>query len=103
MIIKFKIFEELENAPEVDEYVVIRVNTFDEDFDNFINNTIFTVVSVHQGDYHSVRLKCDYVPKKFDLYFFENNEIIYLTSLIIAKSKNKEDLKYILAQNKYNL
>ena len=100
-----KFEESTVELPEVGDYVVIETHTFDEDYDKFINNTIFTVVECWLDDdhNHAVRLKCDYVPKKFSIYFFEGNEIIYWSSLIKVIAKTKEELELKISANKYNL
>jgi len=101
-----KKFEDLEDElPKVGDYVIIETHTFDDDFDDFINNTIFKVVKCwkdREGHYE-VRLKCNYVPKKFSIYFFEGNEIIYWASIIKEIAKTRKELEVKLSANKYNL
>ena len=115
MIIKFKLFEELdEKIPKIGDYVIIKKDN-DDDFDdnkyiNFINSSIGYIwkspgKSTHIAKYYNIP---DNIKQYFQYSDYTEglkigNSIIVYNDEIEYWSKNKEDLIPFIQSNKYNL
>lgn len=96
----------LNNNIQIGDYVYCNEKTegVPEDALFFINNNIGKVVQINKG--YDYTVKYYNIPENIKRYFirfnvedcrgFDYNEIIY-------HSKNKQELKAIISQNKYNL
>jgi hypothetical protein len=115
MIVKFKLFEELnETPPKVGDYVIVEEEDEDVfgdiDYINFINSSIGYIFkspgkSIHLVKYYNIP---DNIKKYFQYSDFSEglkigNGIIASNDKIKYWSKNKEDLLPFIAINKYNL
>jgi len=113
MITEFKIFEKLNiGKPRVGDYVIIQTNHKDPRLINFFENTITKIVGTKDlfGTLHYI-VYFDNIPEElseiFDSPFrskiWRTEHHHFTIENIKYWSKNKEDLEYILAANKYNL
>lgn len=114
MIVKFKLFEELnESSPKIGDYVIIEKEFDDfEDKNNiiFINSSIGYIWKSPGASTHIV--KYYNIPDNIKQYFQYSdyseglkigNSIITNNEEIKYWSKDKEDLLPFIATNKYNL
>jgi len=115
MITKFKIYEKLENKPELGDYVIVSIlsdliQTYNDDEQDFIENHIGKIVEIIKYPstiYYAVEYD---IPKNFVPYpyyrtkylgwrpawQFERKDLKYI-------SKNKEDLEDIIIAKKYGV
>lgn len=115
MITNFKIYEKLENKPELGDYVIVSIisdliQTYNDDEQDFIENHIGKIVEIIKYPstiYYAVEydIPKDFVPYPYyrtkysgwkSAWQFERKDLKYI-------SKNKEDLIPIIDAKKYNL
>lgn len=90
---------------EVGDYVVLNIDIHDENFNNFINSQVGLVTDIYVEISHTgVRIKYDNIPSNIRYMFLSNtDEVIFAINNIRFFSKNKKDLEYLIAEEKYNL
>lgn len=107
-----KLYENLEEKPKIDDYILVNTSYINIQYQAFLNNTIGKITNLHPtlgkspGGFVSVEYKN--IPSKDILYIFKtdnleiNNTVIPVKDIIYF-SKNKKDVEAILASKKYNL
>jgi hypothetical protein len=125
-----KTFENMNNTPQIGDYVVCERgkgwSTISEDFNNYILNNVGKIISPIKKD----RITMSYINKGYhyvkyfnvpDIFYWageeptekrtilncwwdkENCAILIKNNDILYSSKNIEDLEILLQSNKYNL
>ena len=97
-----KLFEDLQNIPEVGDYVIANSKYTDEDSQNFFLNNIGKVIRNREIDELKRFVEVEYnnVPKNI---LVDNNNWLFLLDEILYWSKDKNELETLLASKKYNL
>ena len=102
MIIKFKIFENLENIHEIEvgDYVIVkRQPIYSKEYNFFLETNIFKIVEIPQRLFMKSYLDLrplDNSAKWNHIQRFKIEDIEHF-------SKNKEELEHIVSAKKYNL
>ena len=107
-----KTYETIKDRPKVGEFVIVKDNSYtteNPELSYFINNSIGEVIGILPEIF--VEVKFENIPHKFKNYFSNSKYCKNFTDLsskfppskIVAHSFDKEELKIILQQNKYNL
>jgi len=106
-----KLFENLTIEPEIDDYVLMRINLetyyMKDEVNNFINNNIGQIVRIDEDE---IRITYHNIPDNIKDWFREHkytDKIIYTRILnknkIVAIGKTPEEVKINKVVNKYNL
>ena len=113
MITKFKIFESINEQPQIGDYVIVD-NSDEDDGENniwnYFNNSVgkfIDIVDYTKSHVIEYTLTED-LYKKYMPYIMHKNKNNTITSNFELKqikywSKNKEELEVLLASKKYNL
>jgi len=93
-----KKFEDIENTPEIGDYIIPNVETLNHLIDNKINNHVYQIIGTKErnmgGFLYIIKVKLN--DNQLDDWYLSNYEIMHL-------SKNKEDLEVLLQSNKFNI
>ncbi len=100
MIKNFELFENLNNAPQIGDYII--VNDPYSYVNKFTNNNIGRLIYIETGVGYPYKVKYEGIPKSYKDYL-QNNKRLYTRDEIIFFSKNIEDCKMYLQSKKYNL
>lgn len=112
MIIKFKIFESIDETPDIGSWVIIEEDseTYSIEARKFINNSIGYIWK--RNGSNSFIIKYYNIPADVIFYFAYSdysdglkigNSLLATREEIKYCSKNKEELEHISDANKYNL
>lgn len=110
MITKLKIFENINNIPEIGDYVKVNLTDYFGVFSlgaiNFINYNIpknINYIFNTNNELSAIRVKYDNIPENFKRLFDKNGTIILRLEAIECFGKTIEELELKLKSNKYNL
>ncbi len=97
MIIKFKLFEEINKLPEIGDYVIVDGYEagYAEKGIHFFNTHIGKIVNIS-----NINKVCQI---EFEEKFEDESALFCGTDKLIYYSKNKKDVELYLASMKYNL
>jgi len=102
-----KTFEKLnQKKPQVGDYVICQDE--EDDLISFMNNNIGKIIDISHNDKIPFDIEYENIPSNIQNYFGFNNNIknnnrVMSREEILYWSKNKEDLKQIILQRKYNI
>lgn len=101
------------NTPKVGDYVLVNVDYPEIEFINFLSNNIGQIIDIDDSGYQDYHVKYNNVPEQMEIrtahmnngygHAFDEGTWKVDKSEIYAFSKNKEDLKIMIAANKYNI
>lgn len=110
MITKFKVFENINNIPDIGDYIKVNLTDYFGDFSleciNFINNNICTNVNYifnTNNQISAIRVKFYNIPENSKTKFDKNDTIRLRLDAIQGFGKTIEELELKLNSQKYNL
>jgi hypothetical protein len=97
MITKFKIFESVNELPELGDYVIVdsKVGFGSEDLINFYKNNIGKIIKKNANNWYDVKYE-NKLKLESGLHIVEISGLKYW-------SHNREELELILKKEKYNI
>jgi hypothetical protein len=111
-----KRFEDINDYPEYGDYIQIKINSMNDDWREYVNNTIGEVYGIigknadgFDDDHDMVAVKYDnppeYVKRWMTFNFYGNDEYTrdFSVERIVAYGKTLEELNMKLRANKFNL
>lgn len=106
-----KSYENIQEEPQVGDYIIMHTITIEPNAFKFINNNIGQILTIEPGLSQNKKLLSiayDNVPAEITEWFNWDSFIMkyvkrFSDRFIVAFSKNKEDLEHIIDAKKYNL
>jgi len=93
-----KKFEDIENTPDVGDYIIPNVETLNAVINDKINNNIFQIIGTRQRKIGKILYIIKFKLENHidDNWYLDVSEIKHI-------SKNKEELEILLQSKKYNI
>ena len=103
-----KTFENIENLPEIDDWVIMKTLSSHNIVKNFINNTIGEVVNLDKTNIQNIDITVMYydIPEDFKKLMNVDSDVYvreFRSNQIVEFAKTKEELELKLQSNKYNI
>jgi hypothetical protein len=111
MITNFKIFENINNVPDIGDYILVgNIERFGFEFDNLINFMSTNIAKVTEYIYddddniRGVKIKYNNnIPNDIRHHFPKNGQKSCQLKYILAFAKTRKELETIILANKYNI